>query len=270
MKNYIKLLFLCKKHTKKTFFCFILILSICAETNAQLCKATSGLVYWNFDNASDSQIDNSSGIATSSSFSCVTGLLKRTDGGSNSVYTNKVGSVSSDYGPVCKSSRSMCTGTWDSATPFDRYISIKVTYPAGIAGRLTGISFCEMTMAHTKSGGSYVTNNKPEKYQVRLLKRINGGSWTLVWTGSVQTTTQTDWTGTSSNPIPPASTAWGKYDSNSDGFSPQFVSGKSNTEFEFQISAFQNTDSSSSQEIWDIDELDISGCCCTTHDALNW
>ena len=240
---------------------------------AQTCTPGPGLAHWDFDGASDQQIDNSSGIASSGGGSCVGKVLKRTDGGSNSTYVSTVGNVDSDYGPVCSSRKSICTGSWDSATPFVRYISVITTFDKGIKGKLTGISFCELALARTKSGGGFNTNNAPENYQVRLRKRVNGGSWSVIWTGSVKATTRKDWTGTSSNPVPPS--VWGTYNSNTDNFPAQTTNGTSTVDFEFQLSAFQNTNSSSSREIWDLDEIDIAGCCeslpCTpTSELVKW
>ncbi|WP_144035932.1 immunoglobulin domain-containing protein [Spirosoma fluviale] len=229
------------------------------SVQAQTCTSTAGFAHWNFDNANDNEIDNSSGIPPSGGSGCVGKVLKRVDGGSNSVYNNTPGDVDSDYGPVCKSKKSICTGTWDKAAVFERYISVYITYPKGVKGKLSGITFCEMAMARTKASGGFGNNNRPENYRVRLRKRVNGGSWSVVWTGSARPTTKTDWTGSSSNPVPP--TGWGSYNSDSDGFTTQSTDGTAEVEFEFQLSAYQNSDSNSSQEIWEIDEVDIEGCC---------
>ncbi len=240
---------------------------------AQTCTPGPGLAHWSFDNAGDEQIDNSSGIPSSGGESCVGKVLKRTDGGSNSTYTNKVGNVDSDYGPVCQGTKSICTGTWDKATAFERYISVFITYPKGIKGKLSGLTFCEMTLSRTKSGGGFVNNNMPEYYRVRLRKRTNGGSWTVVWTGSQKSTTKRDWSGSSSNPVPPSN--WGNYNSSTDGLPLQTSDGTATVEYEFQISAYQTSNSSSAQEIWDIDEVDVAGCCeappCTpTSELATW
>lgn len=240
---------------------------------AQTCTSGPGLAHWSFDNAGDEQIDNSSGIPSSGGDNCVGKLLKRTDGGSNSTYVSTAGNVDSDYGPVCGGTKSICTGTWDKAAAFERYISITTTFAKGVKGKLSGLTFCEMTLARTKSGGGFSTNNMPEYYRVRLLKRVNGGSWAVVWTGSQKSTTKRDWSGSSSNPVPPSS--WGNYNSSTDGLPLQTTNGTATVDYEFQISAYQTANSTSAQEIWDIDEVDVAGCCeslpCTpTSELVSW